>query len=60
MYTTDNNFLFLPIKDMIKEDGDPTTPFKLATGTNHSVSHSHVLLCPCVAQKATETLTKRR
>ena len=33
MYTTDNSFPVLPIKDMINKDGDPTTPYKLATGT---------------------------
>ena len=30
-------FLVLPIKDMINKDDDPTTPFKLATGTKSSV-----------------------
>ena len=28
-------------------------PFKLATGTNPSVSHLRVLFCPCVVLKAT-------
>ena len=32
MYTTDHIFPVLPIKDLINNDGDPTTPFKLATG----------------------------
>ena len=32
MYTTDHIFLVMPIKDLINEDGDPTTPHKLATG----------------------------
>ena len=31
MYTTDNIFPVLPIKDLINEDGNPTTPHKLAT-----------------------------
>ena len=31
MYTIDHIFPVLPIKDLIKEDGDPTTPHKLAT-----------------------------
>ena len=39
MYTTDHIFPVLPIKDLINEDGDPTTPHKLATGTKPSVSH---------------------
>ena len=33
MYTTDHIFPVLPIKDLISEDDDPTTPHKLATGT---------------------------
>ena len=53
MYTTDHIFPVLPIKDLINEDGDPTTPYKLATGTKPSVSHLRVLFCPCVVQKAT-------
>ena len=42
MYMTDHIFLVLPIKDLINEDGDPTTPHKLATGTKPSVSHLRV------------------
>ena len=53
MYTTDHIFPVLPIKDIINEDGDLTTPHKLATGTKTSVSHLHVLFCPCVVRKAT-------
>ena len=34
MYTKDNIFPVIPIKDMMNKDGDPTTPYKLATGTN--------------------------
>ena len=33
MHMTDHIFPVLPIKDMINEDGDVTTPFKLATYT---------------------------
>ena len=39
MYTTDHIFPVLPIKGLINEDDDPTTPHKLATGTKPSVSH---------------------
>ena len=39
LYITDHIFPVLPIKDLINEDGDPTTPHKLATGTKPSVSH---------------------
>ena len=53
MYTTDHIFPVLPIKDLINEDGYPTTPHKLATGTKPSVSHSRVLFFSCVVQKAT-------
>ena len=53
MYTTDNIFMVIPIKDRINEDGDPTTPHKLATGTKPSVSHLRILFCPCVVRKAT-------
>ena len=53
MYTTDYIFPVLPIKYLINEDSDPTTPFKLATGMKPSVSHLRVLFCPCLVQKAT-------
>ena len=53
MYTTDNIFPVLPIKYLIKEDGNSTAPHKLATGTKTSVSHFCVLFCPCVVRKAT-------
>ena len=54
MYKTDHIFPVLPIKDLINEHGDPTTPQKLATGTKSYVSHLCVLFCPCVVRKATE------
>ena len=53
MYTTYHIFPVLSIKDLINEDGDPTTPYKLTTGTKPSLSHLRVLFCPCVVQKAT-------
>ena len=53
MYTTDHIFSVPPIKYIINKDGNPTTPHKLATGTKPSVSHLHVLFCPCVVRKAT-------
>ena len=37
MYTIDHIFLVLLIKYLIKDDGDPTSPHKLATGTKTSV-----------------------
>ena len=60
MYTTDHIFQVLPIKDLINEDGDPTMPQKLATGTKPSVSHLRVLFCPCVVRKYTAHVDKRR
>ena len=53
IYTTNHIFPVLQIKDIINEDGDPETPYKLATGTKPSVSLLLVLFCPCVVQKAT-------
>ena len=53
MYTADHIFPVLPLKDLINEDGDPTTPHKLTTGAKPSVSHLRVLFCPCVVRKAT-------
>ena len=53
MYTTDHIFLVLPITYLINEDGDPTTPHKMATVTKPLVSHLRVLFCPCVVQKST-------
>ena len=53
MYTTDHIFPVLPIKDMINKDVDSNMPYKLATGKKPSVSHLHVLFCPCVVRKAT-------
>ena len=59
MYTEDHIFLVLPIKYLINEDGDMTTPFKLATGTKPSVSHLCLLFCPCVVRKATPHVDKK-
>ena len=59
MYTTDHIFPVLPIKDLINEDGKPTMPFKLSTGTKPSVSHLRVLFFPCVVQKATSHFNKK-
>ena len=60
MYTAYHIFLVLQMKDMINEDGEPTTPFKLATGTKPSVSHLCVLFFSCVVRKATAHIYKRR
>ena len=39
MYNADHTFSVLPIKNLINEDGETTTPFKLAIGMKPSVSH---------------------
>ena len=54
IYTIYHIFLVLPIKDLINNDGDPTTQHKLETDTKPSVSHLRVLFCPCVIRKYTK------
>ena len=53
MYTTNHIFPALPIKKIVNQDGEPTMPHKLATGSKPSVSNPFVLFCPCVVRKAT-------
>ena len=53
IYTADNIFPVLPIKDLINKYGDPTKTFKLATDKKPSVSHLRVLFFTCVVQKDT-------
>ena len=60
MYTTDHIFPVLSIKGLINEDGYPTTPFKLETGTKPSVSHLHVLFFHVLYGKLRRTLRQRR
>ena len=43
---------------MINENNEPTTPFKLSTGTKPSVSHFCVLFYPCVVRKDTVYVDK--
>ena len=58
MYTANHIFTVLPIKDLINEDGEPTTPFKLATGKKHfSITYTRVI-CLCVVRKATAHVEK--
>ena len=59
MYTKGNIFMVLLIKDLINEDGKPTTPFKLAIGKKPSVSYLRMLFCPCVVRKATAHVDKK-
>ena len=53
MYTIYHIFPVLTTKDLINEDGDPTTPHKMAIVTKPSVSQLRVLFCPCILRKAT-------
>ena len=53
MYTTDHIFPVLSIKHLVKQDGEPTTPHKLTTGTKPSVSNLCILFFTYVLQKAT-------
>ena len=53
IYKTDHIFPVLPIKHLANQDGEPTTPQKLATGKKYSTSNLRVLLYPYVVWKAT-------
>ena len=53
IYTIDHIFSVIPIKHLVNQDGEPTKPQILATGTKHSVSDLNVLFFPCVLEKAT-------
>ena len=48
MYTADNIFPVLTIKDLINKDGEPKIPFKLVTDKKTSVSNLCVLFFPCI------------
>ena len=48
MYMTDLISPVIPIKYLIDQDGEPTTPQKLGTGMTPSVSNLSVLFCTCV------------
>ena len=60
MYTTDHIFPVLPIKNLINEDGDPTTPLKLATVTKPSLSHHVFYFVHALYGKLRRTLRQRR
>ena len=54
IYTTDHILPVLTIKDLINEDGDLTTSFKISTGMKPSIFYLCVLFCSCIVRKATE------
>ena len=51
IFTADHILLVLPIQKLINKDGNPTTQFKLVTGTKHSILCLRILFCTCVEQK---------
>ena len=53
MYTADHIFPVISIKHLVNQDGEPTTPHKLATATKPSVSNICVLFCTHFVQKST-------
>ena len=53
MYTTDHIFTVIPMKHLVNQDGEPTMPHKLKTGTKPSVSNLRVLFHPCFVRKET-------
>ena len=59
MNTTHHIFTVLPIKHLITQDGEPTTPHTLATGTKPSVSNLRVLFCPCVVKDLTAKIDRK-
>ena len=60
MYVTDHFITVLLIKDLINEDGNPTTPHKLETGTKPSVSHLRVLFFHVLYVKLRRMFRQRR
>ena len=59
MYTTYKIFPLIQIKYLINEDGNLTTPFKLATGKKPSITNLLVLFCPCVVRTTTAHVEKK-
>ena len=60
MYTIYHISPVLPIKYLINYDFDPTTPYKLATGTKPSVSHIRVLFFHVLYVNLLHTLGQSR
>ena len=53
MYITDHILVVLSINDLINEDGNLTTRYKVTTGMKPSISHLCLLFCTCFVLKAT-------
>ena len=52
MYTNYHIFPVLPIKNLINQDGEPSTPQKLVTGKTFVIKPTCSIF-PCVVQKVT-------
>ena len=48
MYTNDHIFPVISIRHLVNQNGEPTTPHKLATTIKPATSNPRVLLCPYV------------
>ena len=53
MFTNGHISPVLPIKHLVNQDWEPTTPHKLATGKKTLASNLCVLFCPSILRKAT-------
>ena len=60
MYTTDHIFTVLTIEHLVNQDGEPTTPHTLATGTKPSLSNPYVLFFRVLYERQLHMLTKKR
>ena len=59
MYTTDDIFPFLPIKNLVNRDDEPTTPRKLTTGNKSSVSNWRIYYVYELYEGQLHTLTQK-
>ena len=60
IYTTDHIFTVMPIKYLMNEDGDPTTPHILTTCMKPTVSNLRVLFFHVLYINILHTLKKSR
>ena len=60
MFMSDDIFPLLPTKDLINEDGEPVTPFKLVTVIKPAVSHLRVPFFHVLCENILHMLVQRR
>ena len=53
IYTTDNIFPIIPIKHLLNQEGETTTPHKLENVIKPTLSNLCILFCPCFKRKVT-------